>query len=54
MPRRNKNPPKVLVITAQAQFHQEKPRYNAHQTGTGAHKSIKTYTRKMKHKNGEW
>ena len=36
--------PKDLLIAAQ------KPRYNAHQGGYGAHKSEKAYTRKQKHK----
>ena len=31
----------------------KKPRFNAHQTGTGAHKSKKTYTRKQKYKGAE-
>lgn len=36
--------PKDLLIAA------NKPRYNAHQGGYGAHKSGKEYTRKEKHK----
>lgn len=36
--------PKDLIIAT------EKPRYNAHQTGTGGHKSVKDYVRKTKHK----
>lgn len=36
--------PKDLIIE------KEKPRYNAHQTGTGSHKSAKDYTRKDKYK----
>lgn len=36
--------PKELVVAA------EKPRYNPFQGGTGAHKSVKTYTRKEKYK----
>ena len=36
--------PKDILIAA------KKPRYNAYQGGTGAHKSKKAYTRKQKHK----
>lgn len=36
--------PKDILIAV------KKPRYNAHQTGTGGHKSVKDYTRKIKHK----
>lgn len=36
--------PKDLIMEAQ------KPRYNAYQTGTGAHKSAKDYKRRDKHK----
>lgn len=43
--------PKTIIITAQQQFDVEKPRYNAHQTGTGAHLNKKAYTRKQKHRN---
>jgi hypothetical protein len=43
-----------LIITAQQQFDVEKPRYNAHQTGHGAHKNKKAYTRKCKHRGQEW
>jgi hypothetical protein len=46
-------PQKPIIITAEKRFELDKPRYNAHQTGTGAHKSAKAYTRKQKHK-GEW
>jgi hypothetical protein len=56
MPRKNrkmKNPPAVLVISAEQRFHTEKPRYNAHQTGTGAHKSAKAYRRNPKHRGQE-
>lgn len=35
--------PKDLIMLA------EKPRYNAHQGATGAHKNKKAYTRKSKH-----
>lgn len=35
--------PKDLIIA------KEKPRYNAHQGGYGAHKSIKEYKRREKH-----
>jgi hypothetical protein len=47
---KKKNTPSVLIITAEQRFDVEKPRYNAHQTGHGAHKNKKAYTRKTKHK----
>lgn len=46
-------PVKPIVISKEVIFAIEKPRYNAHQTGTGAHRSAKAYTRKQKHK-GAW
>lgn len=36
--------PKDLIMLA------EKPRYNAHQGGTGAHRSKKAYKRNEKHR----
>lgn len=39
--------PKELVLA------KEKPRYNAHQGGTGGHKSVKDYSRKEKYKK-DW
>jgi hypothetical protein len=44
---------KPLVITAQQQFAAKKPRYNAYQTGYGAHTSKKVYRRRPKHKGAE-
>lgn len=43
---------KRYIITAQQQFDASKPRYNAHQTGTGAHGKNK-YSRKRKHKGDD-
>jgi hypothetical protein len=45
---------KPIIITAEQRFAAEKPRYNAHQTGHGAHKSKKAYTRKPKHRGQEF
>jgi len=42
---------KRIIITAEQQFELDKPRFNAHQTGHGAHRSKKAYTRKSKHQN---
>ena len=41
---------KIITITAQQQFDASKPRYNAYQTGHGAH-GKRGYSRKVKHKN---
>jgi hypothetical protein len=46
-------PVKPIIITKESIFQLEKPRYNAHQTGTGVHKSKKAYTRKQKHR-ADW
>lgn len=45
--------PKPIIITSLDRFHLDKPRYNAHQTATGAHKSKKAYSRKPKHRYGQ-
>ena len=44
-----KKEPKSIVVTAQQQFETQKTRYNPFQTGHGAHKSKKAYSRKPKH-----
>lgn len=44
----------ITTITSADRFAAEKPRYNAHQAGTGAHRNKKAYTRKTKHKGQEW
>lgn len=45
---------KPIVVTAEQQFDMGKPRFNAHQTGHGAHKNAKAYTRKRKHNGRDW
>ena len=44
---------KPLIITSEQQFAIEKPRYNPYQTGHGAHKNAKAYSRKQKHRK-DW
>lgn len=44
----------ITTITSEQQFEADKPRYNAHQTGHGAHRNKKTYTRKRKHIGRGW
>ena len=46
--------PKPIIIDKQLLFDMKKPRFNAHQTGTGAHKSKKAYRRKPKHPGKGW
>jgi len=46
---KKKKTPTTIIITAHQQFDAQKPRYNAHQTGHGAH-GVKGYSRKVKHK----
>ncbi len=43
-----------MKITKEYLWQVKKPRFNAHQTGTGAHKSKKKYTRKRKHKGASY
>jgi hypothetical protein len=50
--RKNKNA-KPIIITAERLFELEKPRYNPHQTGCGAHGANK-YDRNRKHKGKGW
>lgn len=38
-----------IVTIVMPRFDIEKPRYNAHQTGHGAHKNAKAYSRTTKH-----
>jgi hypothetical protein len=47
-------PVKPIIISGQLLWDKYKPRFNAHQTGTGAHKSKKVYNRKPKHRSEEW
>ena len=47
-------PVKPIVIAKEVVFAIEKPRFNAHQTGTGAHRSKKVYSRKQKHSGQEY
>lgn len=49
----SKKTPKPIIISAAQQFDMDKPRYNAHQTGHGAHVSKKCYNRKRKHRYSE-
>lgn len=50
MSRKNKNVQPMVIIGSE-RWQAQKPRYNAHQTGTGAHGDRK-YSRKQKHKGG--
>lgn len=52
MARRNKRQKKTekIVVPKELIMEAKKPRYNPFQGGTGAHKTIKSYTRKEKHK----
>lgn len=43
-----------IVVPKELIYQAQKERFNPFQTGTGAHKSKKTYTRKSKHKNREY
>ena len=47
--KRQKMQIETFVIPTDLIIAKEKPRYNAHQGGYGAHKSIKEYKRREKH-----
>lgn len=50
MAKRKKKKSETITIPKELVLQAEKPRYNAFQGGTGAHKTAKTYTRKDKHR----
>ena len=50
MGRKNKRKPMSYTIPSDLILEANKPRFNSHQGGYGAHKSAKDYTRKKKHK----
>ena len=47
---RKKKQVHTIVIPKEKVLEAEKPRYNPFQTGHGAHKNKKVYTRKQKHR----
>ena len=44
----------TIIIPKELIYQAKKERFNPYQTGTGAHRNKKAYTRKTKHKNREY